>query len=171
MAKKNVTATIKNENELVKLIKVTLILIICFVIFYGITYYVTKNNSNTTGDGSSQEKIAAIQYDKIIVGDIKNQKHNEYYVLLSKTDDNDYALYQSYLNVYNGKEDILKVYEVDMNDVFNRSFYKEESNIYVDDMSEFKINSATLLKVKDGVITESYEGKENIVKQFEDMID
>lgn len=58
-----------------------------------------------------------------------------------------------------------------MNDVFNRSFYKEESNIYVDDMSEFKINSATLLKVKNGVITESYEGKENIVKQFEDMID
>lgn len=171
MAKKNVTATIKNDNEFYKLIKITLILIICFAIFYGITYYVTKNSNYVTGDGSSPDTIATIQYDKIIVGDIKNQKRDEYYVLLEKADSNDYALYQTYLSQYTSKENALKVFEVDMNDIFNQDYYADESNINTEDMSEFRIKGATLLKIKDGSITDFYEGKDAIVEQLKNMID
>ncbi len=170
MAKKNVTATIQNDNEFYKLIKITLILVICFATFYGITYFVTKNSNYVTGDGSSPDTIATIQYDKIIVGDIKNQKRDEYYVLLEKADSNDYALYQTYLTQYSSKEDALKVFEVDMNDIFNQDYYAEESNIDTDDMSEFRIKGATLLKIADGSITDFYEGKDAIVEQLKNMI-
>lgn len=171
MAKKNVTATIKNENEFNKLIKIILILILFFAIFYGITYFVSNKQQNIIGNGESQQKIAAIQYDKIIVGDIKNQKRDEYYVFMDKSDSNNYDLYQSYLSNYASKEDAIKVFTVDMNDIFNQDYYAKESNIDTDDMSEFRIKEATLLKIEDGTIVESYEGKDEIVAKLKSMID
>lgn len=170
MAKKNVSATIKNDNEFYKLIKVTLILIICFGIFYVVTYFVTKNNANITGNGSTQEELATIQYDKIVLGDIKNQNRSEYYVLLDKMDSNDYNLYQIYMNMYLTKENALKIFQVDMNDVFNRDYYADETNLNLEDMSKFRIKKATLLKIKNGEIISHFEGKDQIVKEFKSII-
>lgn len=167
MAKKNVSATIKSDNEFYKLIRIVLLLVILFGIFYGVTYFVTKNQKNTT-DNSTEDKIAAIQYDKILVGTIFNQKRNEYYVLLDKQDSNDYTLYNSYATTYASKEKALKVFTVDMNDSFNKEFYGEESNI-TEELSEFKINKATLLKIKDGSIVEQYEGKDSIVNHMKEL--
>ena len=170
MAKKNVTATITNDNEFYKLIKVTLILLICFGIFYVVTYFVTKNNTNVTGNGSAQEKLATIQYDKIVLGDIKNQNRSEYYVLLDKMDSNDYNLYQIYMNTYSNKEGALKIFQIDMNDVFNRDYYASKSHLNLEDMSKFRIKGATLLKIKNDKIISHFEGKDQIVKEFKSII-
>lgn len=172
MAKKNVSATLQNENELYKLLKIVLILVVCFGILYGITYFVTKNQNNTNGDGSSQDKIAAIQYDKILVGMLLTQKRDHYYVLLDKTDDQYYGLYQSYLSTYGNKDNALKVYTIDMNDPFNKDYWKEESNVDVDadEITEFKVKEVTLVEVENGRIINYYEGRDNVKNQLEELI-
>lgn len=169
MAKKNISATIQNENELYKLAKIFLILVVCFGIFYGITYFVTKNQNHTNGDGSSQEKLATIQYDKILVGTLLKQKRDHYYVLLDKVDDQYYNLYESYILAYTQKEDALKVYTIDMNDTFNKSYWSEESNIYTDHISDFKVKEVTLLEIENNHIINSYEGHANVKTKLQEL--
>lgn len=162
MAKKNVNATIKTENEVYKLIKMILILVVLFLVFYMITYFVTKNQKNNV-DNIVNDRIAAIQYDKILVGTMLNQKRNEYYVLLDKQDSDDYKLVSLYIDAYSNKEGALKVFTIDMNDPLNKSYYKNDVNI-TDDLDSFSINEITLIKVKDGNIISSYQGKDDVIK-------
>lgn len=169
MAKKNVSATIQNENELYKLVKIFLILIVCFGIFYGITYFVTKNQNHTNGDGSSQEKLATIQYDKILVGTMLTQKRDHYYVLLDKMDNQYYGLYESYIAAYTQKENTLKVYTIDMNDTFNKNYWASESNIDVDDIIDFRVKEVTLVEVENGQMTNHYEGHESVKTKLQEL--
>ncbi len=170
MAKKNVTATIQSENEVYKLIKIFLILIICFGIFWGITTIVTKHQSNTVGNSASQERLATIQYDKILVGELFNQKRDHYYVYLDQSDHQYYTLYSSYISSYMSKEDATKIYTVDMLDPFNKAFWSNESQLDVEELADLKVKEATILEVQDREIIKSYEGHEEVSKFFEDLL-
>lgn len=170
-AKNHMNAQITNSNgELSKLLKIFCGLIICFFIAWGITYMIVeKKGKSSSGDSSASDRVAAIQYDKILVGTIMKQNRNEYYVLLDKTTNQFYALYESYLSTYSSKENALKIYTIDMEDPLNKKYYGESANIDVENLETFKVSTVTLLHIKDNEVIEFFEGNETVLQKLKEL--
>lgn len=136
-------------------IKIIIILLMVFAVFYIITYFVTK-------EPKQAEVEPTIQYKEIIVGNILNLKEDEYYVLVQFEDDKYVELYKTYLNNYSTEKDSKPYYVVDMTVGFNKSYISAESNLNADKISDIKFSQTTLLKVKSNKIIEEYETNETI---------
>lgn len=148
-----------DNYDLKNIIKFILIVSIIALIFYLITVVVLKNKKSNTYDISSEP--AVIQYSEIIIGDMFNQKENEYYVLLKENNDFYLDLYDTYISSYTGQENSLKVYTVDLNNAFNKKYLSEESNFNKDN---FKVKNTTLIKMNNKNIIETYEGSDSIIE-------
>ncbi len=158
-----------NDNEALKLFKIFLILIVCFFIFYAITYYVTENMSHTSeGNGNSENRIASIQYDQILVGTMLKQKRDSYYVFLDKPSIQEHSLYLSFLTTYAEKENALKVYTIDMEEPLNKNHFTEKSNL-TNELSDFTVNKETLIKIENGKIKDTYVGYDSVLKKLKEM--
>lgn len=152
---------VSTDNEMSKLIVLILVVALIFALFYVITLFVTKKDSNTSNSDENVE--ATIQYQKILAGNILSQKNSEYYVLVYFKDDNFIDLYKSYLTYYSTSvENAVPYYFVDMDDVFNISFVSEESKLSVTSSKDFKFSQTALLRIKDGKVISTYEGNEQI---------
>ena len=57
-------------------------------------------------------------------------------------------MYDKYITDYKKKENHLKVYEINLNESFNKDFIAATENI-VNDVENFKVSDETLLKIKD----------------------
>lgn len=169
MAKKktNKKNTVETNNELVNLIKIVVIVCVVLLAFYFITVLVNKKTKGSAFD--NDEPVAVIQYDKIIVGEILNRPDNTYLVLVEKENDVNSNLYQSYLSIYSGKENALKVYNVDLSEVFNLNYVGDET-ILDNGIQNYKFSNTTLIKVSDGNIFESYIGSEAIENYLKELI-
>lgn len=155
------------DNEMVKLIFLILIVAIIFVVFYVITLFVTKDKDKVNNNSNEQSYEATIQYDKILAGNILEQKDNEYYILAYFPDDKYVDLYMSYLSYYEMTvEGAVPYYTVDLSDVFNNQFVHDESNLNVTDSKDFKFSQTALLRIKDGKIISTYETKDVITSKF-----
>lgn len=165
--KKNNKNTVVTGNELANLIKIIIIVCIVLLSFYFITVLVNKKRNNTV-DGSD-DTVATIQYDEIIVGEILNRSENEYFVLVKKENDVNYDLYQSYLSIYKEKENALRVYNVDLSSIFNANAIDEET-VLTDTVQNFKFNDSVLIKVTNGSISESLIGNDQIENYLKELI-
>lgn len=155
-SQKNIKVEKKEISELRKLAYIFGGIVLIFLIFYAIAYF--KMNSSKKEDTSQ-----TIQYSKILVSNILKQNKDEYFVLIYN-DEKDYSnYYYNYINTYNKKENSLTTYFIDINDGFNLSYKNEQSSLFVEDVSNLKINEDALLKISNGKIVEAKEGMENIV--------
>lgn len=169
MAKKKINKknTVETNNELVNLIKIVVIVCVVLLAFYFLTVLVNKKTKGSAF--SDDDSVAVIQYDKIIVGEILNRSDNTYLVLVEKENDVNSNLYQSYLSIYSGKENALKVYNVDLSEVFNLNYVGDET-ILDNGIQNYKFSDTTLIKVSDGNISESYIGSEAIENYLKELI-
>lgn len=165
--KKIKNVTVNNDNEVGKLIRIILIVILVFAIFLGITYFVTNQGKKKNNNDNQQTNI---QYTEILVGEIWN-KGGEYYVLAGKEDDQYLSLYSTYLDLYKQNINTSSIYYVlNLDSVFNKKYFDENgSNLYTENPSEIRFKDATLLKVKDGKVLEAYEGKDSILIYLEQL--
>ena len=158
------TKTVKKNydtgTEVSKLVKLVIIVTVIFVIFYGITVLVNKKEENPGNNSNGQ--TVSIQYDEILIGNILTQPNDEYYVMIYDADDYDVVVYNSYLQLYKQKEDALRYYTAELDNVFNNIFKAEESNLNVSNIQQLKIKSSTLLRIRNGRIAAHYEGDEII---------
>ena len=162
-SQKKTNSIISTDNEMSKLLILILIVALVFALFYVITLFVTKDEDNSSNNNTEENLEATIQYDKILVGNILSQNVDEYYVLVYFNDDKFIDLYKSYLSYYSVKVDnSLPYYYVDINDVFNKSFISEKSNLNVTKANDFKFSQTALLRVKDSKVISTYEGNEQI---------
>ena len=163
-SQKKTSAVISTDNEMSKLLILILIVALVFALFYVITLFVTKNDDNNESSGGNGENVEAkIQYEKILAGNILSQNDLEYYVLVYFSDDKYLDLYKSYLSYYSTKiENSLPYYYVDVNDVFNKSFISDKSNLSVSKANDFKFSQTALLRIKDSKVISTYEGNEQI---------
>ncbi len=152
-----------NDTEISKLIKLVVIVTLIAFAFYGITILINKRTEEET-----PEESATIQYDEILIGNSLKQPNDEYYVMIYDSEDYDIGLYEVYLQLYSRKEDAIRIYTSQLNNPINQGFKADESNLNIDDISDLKIKSSTLLKVKDGVIEESYED-DKLVEYLEEI--
>ena len=165
MAKKNNTkkaknstkitkANINNDDEFGKLIKLIVLVTVIFLVFYGITFLVNREQEEEETQTGAQ-----IQYDNILIGDLLTQPNDEYYVMVYDSDDVYNVLYQTYLGLYASKEDAIRYYTADLDNPFNNSFVGEKANFEIKTIKDLKLNASTLLKIKDGKIKEHYVGE------------
>lgn len=162
---KQEAASLATGNEITNLIKIVLILCAVLLLFYFITELVTNKNKNNT---YTENTTATIQYDKILVGQILSQKEKDYYVLVEKETDKYVELYNYYLSSYDGENKDFKYYRVDLGDVFNGNHIGEKTDLK-GRLSEFKFAGTTLLRIKNGVISETYQNRESIISYLENL--
>lgn len=145
-----------------KQIIVTLVVVLSIIlIFYGITFLISDNKEEVITNNDTTE----IQYSEIIVGDIYNQKENEYYVL-AYTDSSDSQTYISKVNEYIYDNESNKAYFINLTNAFNKKYLSDESN-FENRFPTFKGN--TLLKINNGAIVEIYE-EEQITNKIDELV-
>lgn len=146
------------EYNLTSLIKMIFIIILVVAMFYGLTIVITKNKKNTN---DLDETNTQIQYDEILIGNIYDQREDEYYVLAELT--SDYLTLNNLINDYNKKDNKIKLYVSDLNSGFNKEYLKEESNFE----GKYPIFSkSTLIKIKNKQLVEYVEGIDKIQEKL-----
>lgn len=165
------SSTIVSSDEMGKLVKIILVLIIIVVAFYGLTVIITKFQKTSIPERNQNTVPAVIQYDEILIGTILNQARDEYYVLIQKDDDQYQTLTSYYLQKYSSDSKSLKVYKSNMNSIYNEFYISETSNVRTNNVGEFRVSTITLVKIKNHEIVEAYEGLEEVESAFKKLTD
>ena len=155
------------EYTLKGMLKISIIVLLVFGIFYFITTLLIKpavdeNDGNIVFDSS-----------KITLSQLLTRKQNEYYVIATKKslyessyiETNYIEMYNNYINEYKQQEDSLEFYYIDLDDSLNKQYISDELNI-TDEISNLKVNNEVLFKIKDGKIEKTYVGKEKIIDKL-----
>lgn len=163
---KVVIATMNDEIQ--KLTKLIIGVLVIFILFFSITYLLTKREKEDQNPTNEETKI---QYNEILVGELLNQHEDEYYVLVTKKEDHFVGLYQAYLSEYKNKEKALRVYYSNLSNIFNEKYQANESQFSITDIKDIRFMGTTLIKVKGKKIVSYYEGKEKIVEHLTTIIE
>lgn len=167
MAKRNNKMNKKIDNvntnfkeEFMKVIKVLVIVLGIFGGFYLLTLYITNRDSKSKYTSDVNE--ATIQYSEILAGS-SFSKDVEYVVIYyDKSNENINSVYTDLVSTYKDKEEHYAIYTVDMSSSFNKPFIAASSNSSPKDSSELRIVGPTLIKFKDGVVSDYLEGEGDI---------
>lgn len=155
------------SEEVKRLMQIIAVLVVIFVIFYGITLLVTKKDENYTPEKEEVE----IQYQEILASQILNQSSDSYYVMITFEEDAYLPLYDNYFDIYAQKESTIKKYNVNINNGFNINYISDVSNLETNIVHELKFKHSTLLKIKNQAIVSYFEGKEEIINYLNSVID
>ena len=159
-----------SDNEMAKLILLIVIVAIAFAIFYVITLFVVKKKDEKTTTPNDTPTEATIQYQKILASNVLSQNEKEYYVLAYKNDDKYVESYKNNLTYYSmTKEDSVPYYYIELDNTFNKEFLNEKSKLNVEKAKDIRFSQTTLLRIKEGKIVSTYEGKDNIVGKLDRM--
>lgn len=168
--KRNLYKTNTNsEMEYSKIIKITIGVILVLTL----TYFITALASGEIKFGKEkvEEKETSIQYEEIIVGQMLNRNKNEYYVLLFDFTDSFASYYLSLKDSYINNEDSLPFYIIDLEKHINSKYILKDGEELIEkpnNLSEFKVTSPTIIKVKDNKVVERISGRDSILKFFEE---
>lgn len=148
-----------SEMEMGNLVKIILIILVVFGIFYVITYYMQKNKKAEINN-TNNNTVTIIQYDEILIGDMLRKNEESYYVLIVNKEDYN-ERYKEYLSKYTNNN---KFYYALSDNGLNKNYVSDISNLNVSDMKDFKVKDTALLKINSGKIVESYDGNSEVMK-------
>ena len=157
----------QEEYSLKQILKIILIILILFGLFYFITTLVVRTskpeeNSNVVIDSS-----------KITLGQLLTREYDEYFVMAFKESlygssyikANYIEIYNNYIKKYKQGEKSLPFYYIDLDDGLNKKYFSNELNI-TDDISKLKLNDEVLFKIKNKKIEKAYIGKDEIIDKL-----
>lgn len=147
-------------SELRSLVILIVIVSLIFLIFYGITLLVNKDESEKDAADILQETI---QYDEVLIGQVLNRDKKTYYVLIENANNNYNDLYLAYLNNYVSSNTNEKYYTVDLSSAFNLAYVGDVTTVYKDDFFNSKFADTTLIKVKNKKINKVYTTHDEII--------
>ena len=162
---KNIKLDVKGSadtEQISKVFKYLLVVVIIFVAVYFLTDYITNHSSNSNYKKTVGE--ATIQSDKILAGSTFNQKDEEYYVLFYNVIDN--ATYTDTYTTYKEKEDHIPIYYVDTHEGLNRDYVGEDINEEPTEASEIKVNGPTLMKIENKEVVEFITDEDEIKEKL-----
>ncbi len=151
--KEKTTIEPSTNNEMIKLLKIVLIVTGVMLVFYGITIIATNKADEKLDEQNQNEEATKteIQYENIMIGSMLSHP-GTYYVLIEEEDDNRLPEYESLITTIKAGEDAPTIYKANLTDSFNKTYLGKEQNYYVDDLADFKVKGTTLVKIKDGKI-------------------
>lgn len=146
------------EKYSIKQMLISVIVVVAILgIFYGITLLITnKKETKKTSDDTNYNDVI-IDYDKILAQNILSKQETSYFVFASFGDDKNLTSYNSAIAKYEGTENAIKVYDVDLDDAMNSNYIGEESS-FIDGNITF--SETTLLKIERGMIINVYQGED-----------
>ena len=151
-----------DSEQISKVIKYLIIVVIIFVGVYFLTDYITNHSSNS--NYKKQVGEATIQSDKILAGSTFNKSDDEYYVLFYDVTGN--STYTDLYSTYKEKEDHLPIYYVDIKEGLNSKFIGEDVNEEPSDISELKVNGTTLIKISNKEVEEFITNEDEIKEKL-----
>lgn len=167
-SKKKNNSIFSSDNEMAKLILLIIIVALAFGIFYVITLFVVKKDK--TEPTTEQTTEAVIQYQKILVSNIFSQNPEEYYVLAYTSNDEYVEAYKNNLTYYTmAVDNSVPYYFIELDNSLNKSFIAEKSKLNVTNSQDIRFSQTTLLRIKEGKIISTYEGKDNITGKLDRM--
>lgn len=173
MSKKQILKNIqkdKNDNKKIderdnyfKFITTLAILLLIFILAYFlIGLFYTKEIKFKSDDNEAKEEVY-IDNDTMLLGQLFDKSDDEYYVLIYDTTSKE-SLVSTWISIYEGKTDAIKLYKVDSSKKFNAEYIvKENSNKNAKTLSDLKVISPTLIKIKNKSIIEYVEGEDEII--------
>jgi hypothetical protein len=96
------------------------------------------------------------------------QNQDEYYVLVKNKKDENEQLLNTLITTAKEKKNI-KLYYTYLDDVFNKQFVSETSNLVEGPTTAIKFKITTLVHVKNKKAVNYYEGKDKIVEKLTEM--
>ena len=156
------------DNESYK--PITVVIIVLVIIFILVGFYFLTNIILNNQHPNETLNEAVIQNDKIIFGQLLSKKDNDYYVIAYDKTTKFADLYNNYLNKYKEKENSFKVYEIDLNDSFNKKYVGDQTNIE-DDITKIMVSDDVLFKIHDGKIDNYFVGSSEINKYLKKVIE
>lgn len=162
--KKNSNKFVSEEqNEIIRFIKVLLVVIVVVVaVYFGTRIFVTKD---LLQKDNTEDKVQAgsVDYSVTILGSSLTRREKEYYVMAYDSTSTKASKYATLLSQYVKQKKHEKVYFADLNNHLNKEYYtKDGSNPKATSVSELKVGDLTLFKVKDGKIISYVEDFEKI---------
>lgn len=156
---KSINVGSEDENIVRKFILIVVVIIILIIGVYAFTELTNKKESNN--DVVSGE----IDYNILSIGMLLNRPEKEYYTIIYDSENEDAILYSSMINTYitkNSKKDnYIKLYYCDLGNKLNSAYYNvngdNKSNKNAESISELDLGELTLIKVKNGKITQYVE--------------
>lgn len=157
------------NEDVMKMIKIGVIVIACFAIIYFVTAFINGEFSNKEEE---QEEVE-IQNEEILMGETFEKSDSEYMIMYYDFTDNNYSnLYAMLVETYKAEEDALPMYTVDLSTNFSKKYMVKEgesSNKNPTSLSNLKISGATLIRIKDKKVINYIEGKDNIKNYIEEL--
>lgn len=162
-----------NEYSLKSLVKIVIILILIFGVFYLITTFVVKPATN---EKVETPDIVEFDFTKITMNQLLNRKEDEYFVLATKKSNiseinsniNYKNIYNQYIEDYSKKEKSLPFYYVDLDDALNKYYVGDETNISKN-LTNLTVNQDVLFRIKNGKINKYYVGSDKIIEQLSNL--
>lgn len=170
MIKKDKSKKIKLEKyhseEQIEISRFIRILIIVIILILGIYFFtrifVTKDLLNNK-DNEQNITQGTVNYTITMIGALLQKPEDEYYVMIYDTENLRSIYYSGLMTNYAKNENALKVYFADLNKALNKKFYNPENiNLKVSKISDLRVGDLTLLKIKDGKISEAYNDENQI---------
>ena len=133
-----------------------IVILLCIIAFIGILWLVNTLKSNKE-ETKEETKEVNINYSEVIVGNMLDQKYDNYivYAYTKEVDDSSEIEQLLYYKEH--------VYKLDLDKAYNSPAVSETSN-FKGELSNIKFKGVTLLVIEKGKIKEFYEGSENILK-------
>lgn len=154
------------RGQVFNIIKMLLIVLIIFGVFYLFTLYLVRESDSDSNDSTVSDN-ANISYEEILVGNSFDMS-GEYLVLYyDHSEDELESKFTNLISEYKSKENSLSVYIVDMDNALNTKYISDDSNTSPKSVSELKIKGSTLIKFNNGNVIDYIEGEENITSYLE----
>lgn len=151
-----------DSEELSRMLKILLGVVLVLAAFYFV--YAIMSGEISFG---SKKKNVEIQNEEILAGTTFNRPESEYYVLYFDFDGNSAEKTEAYYSIYRSAIAEYKVFVVDLNKKFNSTYVVEDrSLINTSNVESLKVMDPTLLFVKDGQVTKTLVGLEEIEKEW-----
>lgn len=179
MAKKETKKVKKNKKvigstpahyneEVVRMVKIGVIVLVCFGIIYLATALINKYRSN------NDEVETEIQNVEILMGETFEKKDNDYIIVYYDFDDKIYAdLYSMMVENYNSLGKEVPMYKVDLSTNFSKKYMateEEVSNKAPTALSNLKVKGATLIRIQNKTVVTYLEGKDNIKSYIDGLL-
>lgn len=156
------SSNISSNNEIYRLLKICIVVIIIFAILYLVVGLFITKEIDLFKDKDNESTDTATS-NAILANSVFDQKEEEYYVYFYDFNNENTNIATSIVNISSN----YTVYKVDTSDILNKNFVVEEnSNKSATNLEELKVIKDTIIKVSNDKIIEYYEGEQEITSKL-----
>ena len=146
------------ENESTKFI----VILLCIVAFIAMLWLVDTLKNNKEDNKKEEKTTATINYSEVLVGNMLDQKHDSYLVYAYNKDVKESSTIDYLL------QSVEYYYKLNLDLANNKIAVAEESN-FKGTIDQIKFKGITLLAIKGGKISATYEGEEAVINYLRSL--